>query len=154
MAFSLAALLVFQLPSTAETIGADIQGAYSGGKATAEYLRPYVGKRPIYCINFYGIAIQPYFDRNIFANWPTAFWTWSNHWDYESKRILKESPPGNAIIVVPTGGQTALKFAKSDSARAELAMRRFQRKHVFCGAQFWLGRISEYECYEIYERAR
>ncbi len=154
MAFSLAALLVCQLPSTAETIGADIQGAYSGGRATAEYLRPYVGKRPIYCINFYGTAIQPYFDRNIFVNWPTAFWTWSNRWDYESKRILKESPPGNAIIVVPTGGQTTLKSAKSDSARVELARSRFQKKHEFCGAQFWLGRVSEYECYEIYERAR
>jgi hypothetical protein len=154
MSVTLAVLLVLQMPSTAETVGADIQGAYSGGKATAEYLRPYVGSRPIYCINFYGTAVQAYFDRDIFVNWPTAFWTWSNRWDYESKRILKESPPGNAIIVVPTGGQTALKLAKSDFARVELAKSHFQRRHEFCGAQFWLGRVSEYECYEIYERSR
>ena len=114
MAASLVVLLVLQLPSTAETVWAEVQGPYSGSRATAEYLRPYVGSRPIYCINFYGTAIQPYFDRNIFANWPTAYWTWSNRWDYESKRILKESPPGNAIVVVPDGGQTTLKFAKSD----------------------------------------
>ena len=72
MAVSLVVLLVLQLPSTAETVCAEVQGPYSGSRATAEYLRPYVGSRPIYCINFYGTAIQPYFDRNIFANWPTA----------------------------------------------------------------------------------
>jgi hypothetical protein len=106
LAISLAVLLVFQLPSTAETVRDEVQGPYSGSKASAEFLRPYVGRRPIYCVNFYGTGMQPYFDRNIFANWPTAFWTWSNRRDYESKRILYESPPNNAIIVVPTGGQS------------------------------------------------
>ena len=152
MAVSLAVLLVLQLPSTAETLRDEVQGPYSGGRATAEFLRPYVGSRPIYCVNFYGTAVQPYFDRNIFVNWPTALWTWSNRRDYESKRILNESPPGNAIIVVPTGGKTAPKLATSEFAKEQLAKRNFLRKRQFCGAQFWLGRVSEYECYEIFER--
>jgi hypothetical protein len=152
LAVSLAVLLVLQLPSTAETVRDEIQGHYSGGRATAEFLRPYVGRRPIYCVNFYGTGAQPYFDRNIFANWPAAFWTWSNRRDYESKRILNESPPSNAIVVVPTGGQSTLKLATSESARVQLGKRHFVRRHEFCGAQFWLGRVSEYECYEIYER--
>jgi hypothetical protein len=152
LAVSLAVLLVFQLPSTAETVRAEVQGPYSGAKATAEFLRPYVGSRPIYCVNFYGTGVQAYYDRNIFVDWPTAFWTWSTRRASESNRILYESPPNNAIIVVPTGGQIALKLAKSEFAKVQLAKRHFLRRREFCGAQFWLGKVSEYECYEIYER--
>jgi hypothetical protein len=152
MAVSLAVLLVFQLPLTAETVRDEVRGPYSGSIAVAEFLRPYVGHRPIYCVNFYGAALQPYFDRNIFANWPTALWTWSNQRDYESKRILYETPPNNAIVVVPTGGESALKLATSEFARAQFAKRNFVRRHKFCGDQFWLGKVSEYECYEVFER--
>jgi hypothetical protein len=152
LAVALAVLLVLQLPSTAETVRAEVQGPYSGGRATAEFLRPYVGSRPIYCVNFYGTGVEPYYDRNIFANWPTAFWTWSTGRASDSNRILYESPPNNAIIVVPSGGQTAPKLAISKLAKVQLAKRHFIGRREFCGAQFWLGRVSEYECYEIYER--
>jgi hypothetical protein len=152
LALSLAVLLLVQLPSTAATLRDEVQGAYSGASATAEFLRPYVGSRPLYCVNFYGTGVQAYFDRNIFVDWPAAYWTWSNRRASESNRILYESPPGNAIIVIPSGGQAALKLAKSDLARAQLAKRHFLRRREFCGAQFWMGRVSEYECYEIYER--
>jgi hypothetical protein len=152
MTVSLAVLLVLQLPTTAETVCAEVQGPYSGAKATAEFLRPYVGSRPIYSVNFYGTGVQPYYDKNIFVNWPTAFWTWSTRRASESNRILYESPPYNAIIVVPSGGAAAPKLAKSELAKTQLAKRHFLRRHEFCGAQFWLGRVSEYECYEIYQR--
>ncbi len=152
MAVSLAVLLLFQLPLTAETVRAEVQGPYSGGRATAEFLRPYVGRRPIYSVNFYGTGVQAYYDRNIFVDWPTAFWTWSTRRASESNRILYESPPSDAIIVVPSGGAAASKLAKSEFARVQLAKRHFLRRHEFCGAQFWLGQVSEYECYEIYER--
>jgi hypothetical protein len=149
---SLAVLLILQMPLTAETVRAEVQGPYSGGRATAEFLRSYAGRRPIYCVNFYGTGVQPYYDSNVFVNWPTAFWTWSTRRAAESNRILYESPPNNAIIVVPTGGQAASKLAKSELARVQLAKRHFLRRREFCGAQFWLGGVSEYECYEIYER--
>jgi hypothetical protein len=152
LAVSLALLLVLQLPLTAETVSAEVRGPYSGAKATAEFLGRYVGRRPIYCVNFYGTGVQPYFDRNIFANWPTAFWTWSNRQAWETKRILYGSPRENAIIVVPSGGQINPKAAIPKSERVQLANRHFVARHTFCGAQFWLGRVSEYECYEIYER--
>ncbi len=154
LAVLLAVLLIFQLPSTAKTVWDEVQGAYSGASATAEFLRPYAGHRPIYCVSFYGTGVQAYFDRNIFSDWPTAFWTWSNRRAYESNRILNETPPNSAIVVVPTGGQATLKQAKSEQARVQLAKRHFVRRHEFCGAQFWMGGVSEYECYEIYERQR
>jgi len=152
LTFPLAVLLILQLPSTAVTVRDELQGPYSGSRATAEFLQPYVGKRPIYCVNFYGTGVQAYYNRNIFVDWPAAFWTWSTRRASESNRILYETPPNNAIIVVPTGGQTALKLAKSEFARVQLAKRHFLRKREFCGAQFWMGGVSEYECYEIYER--
>jgi hypothetical protein len=154
LAASLAVLLVFQLPSTAVTVRDEVQGPYSGAKATAEFLRPYVGSRPIYSVNFYGTGVQAYYDRNIFVDWPTAFWTWSTRRASESNRILYESPPYNAIIVVSSGGATTLNRAQSEFARVRLARRHFLRRREFCGAQFWMGRVSEYECYEIYERSR
>ena len=149
---SLAVLLVLQLPLTAETVRAEVQGSYSGAKATADFLRPYVGNRPIYCVNFYGTGVQPYFDRSIFVNWPTAFWTWSTRMAFDSKQVLSESSSNRAIIVVPSGGQANSKFAISKLEKVQLANRHFLRKREFCGAQFWMGRVSEYECYEIYER--
>jgi hypothetical protein len=152
MTVSLAVLLGLQLPATAETVFAEVQGPYSGAKATAEFLRPYVGSRPIYSVNFYGTGVQPYYDKNIFVNWPTAFWTWSTRRASESNRILYEAPPYNAIIVVPSGGAAAPKLAKSELAKVQLAKRHFLKRREFCGAQFWLGRVSEYECYEIYAR--
>lgn len=152
LALALAGLLFLQLPLTAETIRDEVQGSYSGASATAEFLRPYVGRRPIYCVNFYGTGVEAYFGENIFSDWPTAFWTWSNRRAFESNRVLYESPRNNAIVVVPTGGQSSLKLAKSELARVQLTKRHFLRKREFCGAQFWMGKVSEYECYEIYER--
>jgi len=154
LAVSLAVLLALQLPLTLETVRDEVHGPYSGARATAEFLRPYVGHRPIYCVNFYGTGVQAYYDRNIFADWPAAFWTWSTRRAYESNRILYESPPNNAIIVVPSGGQTNPKLATSELAKVQLGKRHFLRRREFCGAQFWLGQVSEYECYEIYEKAR
>jgi hypothetical protein len=152
LAVPLAVLLVFQLPLTAETVFAEVQGPYSGARATADFLRPYVGSRPIYSVNFYGTGVQAYYDRNIFVDWPASFWTWSTRRASESKQILYESPPHNAIIVVPSGGQTDSRLATSELARVQFGKRHFLRRYKFCGAQFWLGQVSEYECYEIYER--
>lgn len=153
LSISLAILLLFQLRLTAETVAAEVEGPYSGARATAEYLRPYVGKRPIYCVNFYGTGVQPYFKKNIFINWPTAYWTWSNRSAVEAKRILSESPPDRAIIVFPSGGQPSPRAVIPRSEKMELANRHFLARHAFCGAQFWMGRVSEYECYEIFERS-
>lgn len=152
LAVLLAVLLVFQLPLTAKTVLDEIQEQYSASKSTAEFLRPYVGRRPIYCVSFYGTGVQPYFEKNLFVDWPTAFWTWSTPRAAESNRILYETPLNNAIIVVPTGGKAAAKLATSEFARVRLGKKHFLRRHEFCGAQFWLGKVSEYECYEIYER--
>ncbi len=154
LAVSLAVLLIVQLRSTAQTICAEIQGPYSGAKATAKFLGPYVGHRRIYCVNFYGTGVQPYFSKNIFANWPATYWTWSTRRASEANRILDEALPDNAIVVVPAGGLSSPKPARSNAANAQLARRHFQRTKEFCGAQFWLGQVSEYECYDIYQKSR
>jgi hypothetical protein len=148
----LAVLLILQVPSTAKTVYAEIQGTYSGAKATAEFLSPYVGHRRIYCVNFYGVGVQPYFSKNIFANWPAAYWTWSTRRASEATRILDEALPNNAIVVVPAGALSSPKPPRSSAANAQLVGHHFQRTKEFCGAQFWLGKVSEYECYDIYQR--
>lgn len=154
LAVSLAVLVIAQLPATAQTIHAEIQGPYSGAKATAAFLGPYVGHRRIYCLNFYGTGVQPYFGKNIFTNWPTAYWTWSTRRTAEANRTLEESLPNNAVVVVPFGGLSSPKPARSNAASAQLARRDFRRTKEFCGAQFWLGQVSEYECYDIYQKTR
>lgn len=154
LAAALAVLVIVQMPSTAKTIYAEIQGSYSGAKATAAFLAPYVGHRRIYCVNFYGTGIQPYFGQNIFVDWPDAYWTWSTKRAVEAKRILEEVPPNSAIVVVPAGGLSSPKPARSNAAIVRLASRHFQKTKEFCGAQFWLGQVSEYECYDIYQHIR
>lgn len=154
LATALATLVLMQLPATAKTIMDDLHGPYSGAKAAAAYLSRYVGERPIYCTNFYGTGIQPYFKENIFANWPTAYWTWSTKMSAKSRHILEEAPPNNAIVVVPAGGLPSLAIAKSSAAIGKLRSHHFHRTEQFCGAQFWMGQISEAECYDIYQRTK
>jgi hypothetical protein len=154
LAVSLAVLVVWQVPATAKTIVAEVREPYSGARATAQYLEPQVGHRRIYCVNFYGTAIEPYFDHNIFANWPDAYWTWSTHRAAQANRVLDQDLPANAIVVVPFGGLSSPKPARSNAASAKLTSQGFQKTKEFCGAQFWLGSVSEYECYDIYQRRR
>ncbi|HEX8927053.1 MAG TPA: hypothetical protein VF786_14740, partial [Terriglobales bacterium] len=154
LAVSLAVLVLWQVPATAKSIYSELRGPYSGAHATADYLEPQVGHRRIYCVNFYGTALEPYFDKNIFANWPDAYWTWSTHRAAQANRILDQDLPANAIVVVPFGGLSSPKPARSNAASAKLASQGFQKTREFCGAQFWLGDVSEYECYDIYQRRR
>lgn len=154
LALVLAVLVAWQAPATAQTVYAEIRGPYSGSKAAANFLAPYVGHRRIYCVNFYGTGVQPYFHENIFANRTDAYWTWSTGEAYQASRILYEEPPGNAIVIVPAGGLSSPKPARSSTASARLANRHFQKVKEFCGAQFWLGQVSEYECYDIFEKKR
>lgn len=154
LAVSLAVLVILQIPSTAKTIYAEIKSPYSGARATAEFLDAHVGHRRIYCTNFYGTGVQAYFTKNIFTNWPNSYWTWSNQSAFEARFSVKHALPTNALVVVPAGGLSSPKSGRSDTAGTSLASHQFHRTKEFCGAQFWLGQVSEYECYDIYEKKR
>jgi hypothetical protein len=154
LAASLAVLVIWQIPATAQTIYTELRGPYSGSKATAEYLAPYVGHRRIYCVNFYGTGVEPYFEKNIFTNWPDAYWTWSTHRTAQANHALDQDLPNNVIVIVPFGGLSSPKPARSNTASTRLANQQFQKTKEFCGGQFWLGKVSEYECYDIYQKRR
>ena len=154
LAAAIAVLITCQVPATAKTIYTEIREPYSGAKATAQYLEPQVGHRRIYCVNFYGTAIEPYFEKNIFANWPEAYWTWSTHRAAQANRILDQDLPANAIVIVPFGGLSSPKPVRSNATSTKLTSQGFTKAKEFCGAQFWLGSVSEYECYDIYQRRR
>jgi len=52
----------------------DFVAPYSGASDMASFLRKVaVHRGQISGFAFYSVAIQPYFDRNIFSNWPTAY---------------------------------------------------------------------------------
>jgi hypothetical protein len=143
---SFTVILILQVPLTLRAVRNDICGSYSGAKAAAEFLKPYVGKRRIYSYEYRPTALLPYFDANIFANRTETFWTWNeNHSRFTGETEL----PEGALVVVRSGINSVF-----DPFRVPFEQHHIQKKQTFCGYIFWFNRTYEHDCYDVYEQQR
>ncbi|MGA3087431.1 MAG: hypothetical protein ABSD75_02390 [Terriglobales bacterium] len=72
---TLATTLCYQVASAAAAIRNEIRLPYSGAEDMAKYLAPLVKRGKVIYGNQYGmVAINAYFDHNIFGNWHTAYY--------------------------------------------------------------------------------
>jgi len=72
---TLALTLCYQVSNAAVAIRNEIKLPYSGAEDMAKYLAPLVAQGKVIDGNQYGmVAINAYFDHNIFANWPHAYY--------------------------------------------------------------------------------
>jgi hypothetical protein len=132
---------------------------YASGAETAAFLRPYaLAHARILEIgnDFLSVAIQPYYDRNIFLNQPEAYYWWSvrNPSKLRYEQLLPEHPD---VVVL----EWRFRDYPSDDAVAALPLAMqlnglgYRNIHKFCGGLVGPGReILEWNCDLIYETPR
>jgi hypothetical protein len=121
--------------------------AYSPGRQTATFLRPYVdkGARILETGNhFDSVAIEPYFEQKVFANEPYAFHWWStrNHAQDDYSSMVKQHP--ELVLVQWLGdGDTEPSQEVIDLIPEvrELRALGYRNSHIFCGAMPVQGAI-------------
>jgi hypothetical protein len=140
---ALAAVAVVQILWSANAVAYDYSHAYSGDRAAAEFLKPYVENDTMIVTTFIGqednhsfnaIGILPYFNQQVFANWQTRFWWWSIkrfQTDRLFESILKSHPP---IVIVETRQVTpAIPIDMADPKIQSLLRSGYRATHAFCG---------------------
>ncbi|HEX5228055.1 MAG TPA: hypothetical protein VFW44_10110, partial [Bryobacteraceae bacterium] len=145
---ALLAAIAVQCYWTASTIRYDWGHAYSGSRATAEYLHR-TGLPPggLYAIGYSSDAVQPYFDRNIYSDYHgAAYWDWS----------ARNTAGDPAALVASDRRELVLVGYKSNSERQQwadlLQLLGYSPAPHFEGATFWQTRVFEPESYDLYRR--
>ncbi len=144
---SLSIAIAIQCYWTAASWKYDWQQPYSGSRVAAAYLRNtgIAGQRP-FCIGFPCAAVQPYFDRNVFANFDRAYWDWSSQNRADDPTALFSS---KAPAFVLLGYET-------DAERIHwtqvVEMAGYQEIKHFEGNVFWRTRILQPESFDLYRR--
>src|SRR6185436_11633228 len=74
----------------------DLQAPYSGSQAAAEFIKSHgIDRARLFGAGFPCLGIEPYFEKNVFANYKTygnfTFWDWSRKtpWFYRPSHLLK-----------------------------------------------------------------
>jgi len=161
---ALAALVVVCAVQTFWSAGSfryDLRHPYSGSEALAAFLGAHGDGKTIYAASFpsedsdvHGSvgaapasAVQPYFDRNIYANYnhgrPQSFWKWSTGIDliYEPRRILNAQPDLIVLSVVWRGSERQPRLYPGYRVLAR-----------FPGKLAWKNGTLERESYILLER--
>lgn len=152
-----------QILWSANAVVYDYSHAYSGDRATAEFLKPYVanGSKIITTFidqddnhSFNAVGILPYFNQPVFANWKTPFWWWAikrNQTDQLYESILKSRPP--MVIVETRQATAAIPIDMGDPKIQSLLQSGYQVTHVFCGTTPYRMSLGMTCCHVILQYA-
>ncbi|MDQ6677717.1 MAG: hypothetical protein M3Z09_10525 [Acidobacteriota bacterium] len=141
------AVLAIQCYWTAGSIRYDLRFPYSGSRAAAGFMAarsvPLAG---VYGVGYAVVAVQPYFPRNVFSNFETAYWDWSsrNHMiaDYEN---LEHRRPAWVLVGYKTAEENYLWNSQVRRSGYRVV------KH-FEGNLVWEGEVFEPESFDLYRR--
>jgi len=150
MLAALAALFAVQIYWTARTLAVDYSRPYSGSLDAANFLRSVGADRNSTCgFGYHSVALQPYFPKGIFSNWPQG----GSFWRLEQGNHNDDNCHGAKWAVVPRCctlqvGQHL--FAENDRKLRALG---YSPVHVSQGAMFFEGREVESTDFVIYKAA-
>jgi hypothetical protein len=84
---------------TARAVAFDIRYPYDGSRACAEYIRKNLPGGRVFGYNYWSVAVEPYFDRKLFANQPASYWVFSvlNTVNLDLNRLQRERP--DAVVL-------------------------------------------------------
>ena len=151
--------LVHQITWTWNALRYDSQRAYSGSQSAAKFIKSNgLDQRQLYGAGFAIIAVQPYFDRNIFTNYTPrggyAFLDWttdSTLYLIRSKTmrsyidaVLKDGPEF-FLVSQKLAGETEYRKALDRDDRYRLIAQ-------FPGGLFWKTHVREREAFLLYGR--
>ena len=124
----------------------EITNPYSGSKAAAAYLHSIGADRElIEGFHFGSVAIQPYFDHNLFENWATAYVHHSREAEPLLSKLDRGLPPPEYMIVESENGDT-------DQNQALLAKRGYEPIQVFPGRILFKDDVWQTDSFTIYRR--
>lgn len=144
----------------------DLENPYSGSRSAAEYIAAHrLDATRLFGAGFSVLAVQPYFDRPLFANYRTdggfTFWDWSTRapFFYRPAAVLKRSDlrawMREQLAREPDYFLVSRKFpSEEDYAQELFAAGNYSLIQSFPGAHFWKTHIGEGETFLLYARAR
>ncbi|MGD0976144.1 MAG: hypothetical protein ABR866_18835 [Candidatus Korobacteraceae bacterium] len=152
----LSLVLFVQIPATVGAIRHQLVDPSSPGKQAAEFLKPMVGKRPIYGANYYSGVVLPYFPENIFANRSprVGVWTKSSETIRQEKQMLASAFTPDSVVVfgsVDAPDTDPAHRPPHDPLDVMLARGSMHKTHIFCGKMIWFSGFFRQDCVITYE---
>jgi len=146
--FALIAAIGFQCYWTAAAIRYDFSHAYSGSRATAQYLRqaglPAGG---LHAIGYPTVAVQPYFPANIYSNFHGgAYWDWSKRNTADDPAALFGSDRRELVLVGYKASSEQRHWADLLALLGYGVIRHFE------GDTFWQTGVFESESFDLYRK--
>jgi hypothetical protein len=143
----LAVTLAFQVVWTLQALRYDFDHPYSGSRAAAQYIKERgIYRHVIYGSGFWAMALQPYFDHNIYANYhdgrPPSFWLWE-------KRNRFGMPPARLADARPDYILYGIKFRWD---RKVPRYSGYREVRTFTGGMFYQVAVIEAETYVLFQR--
>jgi len=141
----------------------DISYPYSGSTAAADFIKEHrLDRARLFGAGFSCLAIEPYFDHNVFANYQTsgrfAFWDWSTRapWFYQPAYLLKPNElrawQQAQIAQKPDFFLTSMKL-RHDAIYAEMLIAAGYKEIArFPGGLFWKDHVMERETFRLFAR--
>ncbi|MDP9194196.1 MAG: hypothetical protein M3P06_21075 [Acidobacteriota bacterium] len=137
----------------------DREAPYSGSRAAAQFIETYgLQNHRLYGAGFAVIGVQPYFEKNIFANYHPkggySFLDWTTSSDlYIPRRPAMKKWMDSRMRESPDFFLVSQKFSSEVIySRALAADSRYRRIAVFPGRLFWKTRAREREYFMLYGR--
>ncbi len=125
----------------------DYANPYSGAADMASYLHQIGATQPETSgFSYFAVAIQPFFDHNVFANWPTAY----VHHSHDAEPPLWKMGDENLTryIVIPS------LRGDDDPTSVLLLPRGYVKRHVSTGRVLYAGGLWATETFTLYEKVR
>ena len=130
----------------------DYKYTYSPTKEVADFIKEYdYDNTTIYCNNYLCSAINPYFQKNIFALWPdnVGFYYESNNnpnylFDYEADNILETKP--DILIIANSSNED--KIEESHDKYSKLLDQ--YELHTFRGQAYFKDTVIKEFAYDVY----
>jgi hypothetical protein len=134
---------------TVRTAASDIRAPYSGSEALARYLKAHdLQDKRIFAIHWASFAVNPYFDRNIIANYSApgnvSYYLWSKKNEMVDNLTAIEWLSPDLVI-------TPIKRPRSER-QAFNSLVSYEQRAVFWGELFWKGDVLQPEVYILFER--
>jgi hypothetical protein len=163
-------LIATQILWSAFAIVYDHNHPFSPDLAAAKFLKPYVQKGDRIAITwvnkgsdhpsvdypqfdpFDAVGLLPYFDRSIFVNQPSPFWSWSNH--NSTDRLFNQLLPTRPEIILIEMVQTEPRpLDLSDPKIALLEHDGYRLTNIFCGSMPARFHPQETNCHVVLQYA-
>jgi len=156
-------ILLNSIADTWRSYRFDVSHPYSGSAAAADFIKEHrLDQARLFGAGFSCLAIEPYFDHNVFANYRTsghfAFWDWSTRapWFYQPPHLLNPAAlrawQQSQIAQKPDFFLTPMK-SRHDPIYAEMLIAAgYKEVARFPGSLFWRNHVLEQETFRLFAR--